>query len=160
MLTLTIPLKVTSAANAWEHWRARVNRQKRERTAIEAAWLAAGHVQTAGVAYTLGQRGRRVAVTLTRIAPRMLDDDNNVTGFKHIRDVVAGCMGVDDRDPRVEWRYSQERGKPKEYAVRVRIETAPRNAQAGRGEAQQEAPVSGDGERDARATGAPTKAGR
>jgi hypothetical protein len=32
---------------------------------------------------------------------------------------------VDDRDPRVEWRYGQRRGAAKAYAVEVAIEVLP-----------------------------------
>ena len=35
---------------------------------------------------------------------------------------IADALGIDDRDPRVSWRYSQKRGKPKEYLVEVSIE--------------------------------------
>jgi hypothetical protein len=34
---------------------------------------------------------------------------------------LAEWIGVNDHDPRVTWAYGQERGKPKEYAVRVEI---------------------------------------
>jgi hypothetical protein len=61
-----------------------------------------------------------VIVTLTRLAPRMLDDDNAIAGMKAVRDAVADCLVVLDNDPRVEWRYAQERAKG--YAVRISIE--------------------------------------
>jgi len=35
---------------------------------------------------------------------------------------VADALGIDDRDPRVDWRYAQRRGAAKEYAVEIRIE--------------------------------------
>lgn len=35
---------------------------------------------------------------------------------------VADALGIDDRDPRVTWRYAQE--KAKGYAVRVEIRRA------------------------------------
>ena len=49
-------------------------------------------------------------ITLTRIAPRTLDDDNLAAGFKATRDRVADWLGVDDGDKRLTWRYAQERG--------------------------------------------------
>ena len=62
-------------------------------------------------------------VTLTRIAPRALDCDNNQISMKAVRDGVADRLGVDDRDPRVTWRYGQEKpDQPRTYAVRITIE--------------------------------------
>jgi len=64
-------------------------------------------------------------VNLSRVSPRELDDDNLVRSFKSVRDGIADRLGLpNDRDPRVQWRYSQERGKPKEYAVKVWITPA------------------------------------
>lgn len=59
-------------------------------------------------------------VTLTRISPRLLDDDNLRPALKAVRDGVADRLGVDDRDPRVEWRYAQRKGAQK--AVEVEME--------------------------------------
>lgn len=61
-------------------------------------------------------------VTIYRIAPRELDDDNLRGAAKAVRDSVAECLGIDDRDPRCTWNYGQIRGKVKEYAVRICIE--------------------------------------
>lgn len=58
---------------------------------------------------------------LVRIAPRALDDDNLRGALKHVRDGVADALGVDDRDPRVSWRYDQWRGEPRQYAVQVSL---------------------------------------
>jgi hypothetical protein len=63
-------------------------------------------------------------VTLIRVAPRKLDDDNLQSGFKALRDGIADRLGVKDNDPRVKWKYDQVRGRAKEYAARVRIEAA------------------------------------
>lgn len=64
-----------------------------------------------------------VVVTITRVAPRALDDDNLAYAAKAIRDGIADALGVRDNDPRVSWRYEQrkpERGcKP---AVEIRVE--------------------------------------
>lgn len=65
-------------------------------------------------------------VTLTRIAPRALDEGDNLPGgtFKNVRDGVADWLGVDDADTRVNWRYAQVRGAPKQYAARIEIAPA------------------------------------
>jgi hypothetical protein len=36
---------------------------------------------------------------------------------------VADWLGIDDGDKRLTWRYAQRRGKPKEYAAEVKIES-------------------------------------
>jgi len=62
-----------------------------------------------------------VAITITRIAPRMYDKDNNVASLKATIDAIAEWLNVDDRDPRITWTYAQERGAPKAYAVRIEV---------------------------------------
>lgn len=62
-------------------------------------------------------------VTLTRIAPRAIDDGDNLPGgtFKNVRDGVADWLNVKDNDPRVQWLYAQKRGEPKQYAAMIEI---------------------------------------
>lgn len=107
---IKLPLRTVSLANQREHWRKRHRRTKAER---QAAFLATPKLTPPCV------------VTLTRIAPRALDDDNLRGAFKAIRDGVADRLGVNDADPAVSWRYDQRRGKPKEYAVVVEIAAKP-----------------------------------
>ena len=49
-------------------------------------------------------------VRITRVSPRRLDGDNATAAAKSVRDGVADALGVDDRDPRVEWLVDQEAG--------------------------------------------------
>ena len=63
-------------------------------------------------------------VTITRIGPKKLDDDNLAISAKHVRDGIAAKIGVDDGDERYTWRYEQRKGKPKQYAVHVKLERA------------------------------------
>lgn len=66
-------------------------------------------------------------VTLIRLSPGRLDDDNCRTALKGSRDQVAVWLGLpqnkrgqaDDRDPRVAWQYQQGKG---DHAVIVRVE--------------------------------------
>ncbi len=52
-----------------------------------------------------------LVVTMTRVAPSSgLDSDNMVGSMKHVRDAIAGVLGIDDKDPRVEWRVNQRKG--------------------------------------------------
>ena len=63
-----------------------------------------------------------VVVTLTRVAPRKLDDDNLTGGFKHIRDGVALAIQMDDKPGSgVTWQCNQIKGDPKEYVMRISI---------------------------------------
>lgn len=110
MISLILPLRLQSVANLREHWGARAKRAKRERRAVKLAWLVARPARVPLPAL----------VTLTRIAPGKLDDDNLASGCKAIRDAVADCLGVDDGDTaRIRWAYAQERGP---YGVRIEVE--------------------------------------
>jgi hypothetical protein len=111
-VSLYAPIRIASTLNLREHWSARHRRSAQQRRAIALHLLAVGGYDRPGLP---------VRVTLTRIAPRSLDTDNLAGGFKAVRDEVARWLGVDDADPRVEWAYGQERGKAREYAVRVEI---------------------------------------
>lgn len=101
-----IPLALPSAPNQRLHWAAKARQVRAQRDAT--AWV-------------LGSRPRPslpVVVTLTRVSPRRLDDDNLRGAFKAVRDQVATWLGVDDADPRVRWDYDQRKGPP---AVEVRV---------------------------------------
>lgn len=102
---VTLPLRIESCANLREHWAKRAKRAKEHRLA----------------ALAVPKQVLPCTVTITRVAPRALDDDNLQGGCKALRDGIADRLGVKDNDDRVVWRYSQEKGKPKEYAVRVTL---------------------------------------
>lgn len=65
--------------------------------------------------------GNRFVVTLTRISPAFLDEDNNVGALKSVRDQVAEWIGLDDRHSWIEFKYMQQRCKPPYRGVRVEI---------------------------------------
>ena len=109
--TLTLPIRTVSEANQREHWAKKAKRAKGHRSVV--AWA----LSSRGVK---GLLGRPLSVTLTRIAPRGLDADNLAGSFKHVQDGVADALGIDDRH--IVWVYEQRKGKPKEYAVEIRIE--------------------------------------
>lgn len=69
------------------------------------------------------KRAQKILVTLTRIAPQRLDDDNLASGFKACRDLIAESLGIDDGSDRIIWRYAQCKGKP--HSVNVAIEEVP-----------------------------------
>lgn len=109
MIEVELPLHVQSEANLREHWAVSAKRKRLHR-----------HTACALVPF----HPLPCVVTLIRIAPRALDDDNLASGFKAIRDGIADRLGVDDRSPLVQWRYSQRQGKPKQYSAIVRIQPA------------------------------------
>lgn len=102
---IELPIRIESVANKREFWATRARRAKMHRIAALAVPV----------------HPLPCVVTITRVAPRKLDDDNNVSGCKNLRDGIADRLGVKDNDPRVQWKYAQARGKRKEYAVRVEI---------------------------------------
>jgi crossover junction endodeoxyribonuclease RusA len=109
-IAFEMPYLLPSAANLREHWRRRAARVRSERATTAAAARA---WDAPRVPFPL-------VVTITRVAPRMLDSDNSASAAKAVRDGIADALGVDDSNPLVLWRYSQEKGRP---AVRVEIET-------------------------------------
>lgn len=117
MLTLR-----TKSPNVAENGWTRSTRRKAERHATWAAWMAQRLETLAD--------NERATITLTRIGPRPLDTDNLYGSCKTIVDTLSallilgrmperGRMGHYDSDPRLSFRYAQEKGK---YAVRVSIE--------------------------------------
>ena len=113
-LTLTLPCVVVSEANRRDHWTVRQRRFKGHADAFRAATLVFGVDPPRCIAFGT----RPLAVTLTRLGGRTLDDDNLRSAFKGLRDEVARWIGLDDGDERLTWRYGQEQGN----AAGVRIE--------------------------------------
>lgn len=110
-MIILFPIVTLSEANAHEHWRARQKRAKDQRLLARLLCSARAGAPPAPP----------LRVTMVRIAPRDLDSDNLAGSQKHLRDGVADWLKINDRDPRVEWIYRQERGK--EAATRVEIES-------------------------------------
>ncbi len=109
---ILLELKTVSEPNVRGHWAKKAARVKAQRNRARAEALAAAQAV-----------GLPVVVTLTRIAPSSgLDDDNLRGALKAVRDGIADALQVDDRDPRVTWRYDQQRGA--EYGVMVEMEAA------------------------------------
>lgn len=94
--TFELPITAVSEANRRDHWATKARRVKLHRNTAFALCPV----------FPLP-----CVVTLTRVAPRMLDDDNNVISMKSARDGIAQRLGVDDRSPLVVWRYGQKKGR-------------------------------------------------
>lgn len=112
-ITVSLPLRIISEANGRQHWR-KVAERKRT------------HRQTARLVLQQYARPMHEAatfdITLTRIAPRKLDDDNLASGFKAVRDGVADWLGIDDGSPRIRWQYAQQRGAAGHYSAAVQVQ--------------------------------------
>lgn len=112
--SLALPLVVVSEANQREHWRKKARRTAAQRKQVRQTWQAA---------YGARRPAVPCVVRLTRIGGRLLDEDDNLNGaFKGVRDEIADILGVNDRDPRVRWRYAQEPGPA--AGIRIEIEEA------------------------------------
>lgn len=113
-LTIHIPnLRTLNEKNQRGHWSRKAKRTKTQRLAARA------HMRCCFV----NMNSFAQVVTLTRIAPRALDEgDNLAMALSAVRDGVADALGINDRDPRVTWRYAQRRGGAKEYGVVIEIE--------------------------------------
>lgn len=96
VLCIAVPVRIYSEANGSHgHWTVRAKRVKAQRQAV--AW-----------SLPRVKPPLPVVITLCRIAPRSLDaHDNLPRAFKAVADQVAEWLGVEDRDERLTWRYSQ-----------------------------------------------------
>lgn len=98
-------------------FRAKERRQLRQR-----AYLAT----LSKVPISQRRRERRLTIAIIRISPCKYDTDGWTAAAKPIRDGVADAFGLADNHPSLEWRYHQEKGGVKEYAVNIFIwETGP-----------------------------------
>jgi hypothetical protein len=114
---ITLPMRLTSPLNGSQGVTrgavfAEAKRRKEQRNV--ARWSLMGVLIAEGVKLP-------VDVTIVRVAPRRLDDDNLAASAKSLRDGIADALGCKDNDPRVSWAYAQAKGAPKEYAVRITV---------------------------------------
>ena len=123
MISLLLAIRTESEANLHEHRMKKAARVKLQRSIIK------NRIGQVRKDFSLWDLSRSYIVTLTRIAPRPLDDDNLARSLKAIRDGVADALGTDDSTKsKLKWRYAQEKGPPKQYAVRIQIEIEAQSA--------------------------------
>jgi hypothetical protein len=101
---------VSPNTSLWEHWTKKNTRSKRQGAIVLKA--LAPCVQPA----------LPLTVTMTRVSPRELDDDNLCGAFKKVRDSIAEWLGVDDRDKRITWRTEQRKAPKDEAGTVIRFE--------------------------------------
>ena len=109
MIEFTLPIKTPNPSNGSHgHPMADYRRRKAQST---AAHRMAPRFQLPAV------------VTLTRLSAGTLDEHDNLrTALKAVVDGIAAKQGIQDNDPRVTWRYAQEKCKRGTWAVRVTVE--------------------------------------
>lgn len=115
---LTIPLKTVSPNTMnTKHWAVRRKLSENQKASVYYALLAAYPKPTIPC-----------QVTITRIASRVMDQDNLGAALKTIIDTIADFLipnlppGQADGDPRISWVYNQEKGS-REQKIRIEIES-------------------------------------
>ena len=110
-MKFTLPIHLKSISNRREHWGTAARRAANHRGVAKANVLVRPKVALP------------VTVTMTMIAPRPLDSDDNLRdAFKALKDGIADAYGLPDNDWRFTWIYAQRRGKAREYAVEIRVD--------------------------------------
>ena len=120
-VVVDLPLRLVNGLNVRENPFVRARRAKDQRMVTGMACF--GLLRAFRAALSRHTEGLDVLVLITRAGPRRMDDDGLSASAKHVRDGVADALGVDDADPRVQWRYAQQ--KAQRYAVRIEIEEVP-----------------------------------
>lgn len=117
-----VPVRLVSLLNTREHHMARARRAKQQRSLARLQAIAS---LCRSPLWARVANGCDLVVTITRIAPRQLDDDNLAGSAKHVRDGIADALGIDDGDKRIQWRYGQAKFIDQArggYSCQVRIE--------------------------------------
>jgi len=113
----SIPIRLQSYANMAEHWRRKVQRKKKHNELLDAYFF----VQQLEIKPPC-------RITLVRVAPRKLDDDNLRFAFKNVLDRIGKYLmpekkvGHADGSGLIQVDYQQTRGKPNEYKINIIIE--------------------------------------
>lgn len=123
-ITVTLPLRTLSpnrSRNNLRQWmKMKAEHRTIARTLTVDTLCRVGRSMWVGIGQDRQSVWDGFTITLTRLAPRTLDDDNAIGSMKSARDGVSDALGVDDSDPRLTWRYGQE--KARDYSVRVEIQ--------------------------------------
>lgn len=111
MIKVLLPIKIVSVANLREHWSKRASRAKLHRSTAFIMLRAWG-----------APPAPPLTVTMTRIGFNSLDKDDNLpAAIKAAKDGIADWLGLDDADPRITWKYEQQKGKRTEYGLIVEV---------------------------------------
>lgn len=110
-------LTIANEANSSEHWAVKARRHRQQKSRIRAAFL---------------EDKPKIEIpckcVLTRIAPRELDSHDNLRiSLKWVVDAIAAELtgnhvpGRADENTGITWEYKQERGKVREYGLRIEL---------------------------------------
>lgn len=129
MIAFTIPIRTSSKLNQRLHHYARASVAKKERG--EAKICALSELNLLPSKHCLFHADKEVTITMTRVGPRELDDDNVQGALKSIRDGIADALAVaagtdnagrgNDNEKRMKWVYCQRNDGAGVYAVEVVI---------------------------------------
>jgi hypothetical protein len=124
-ISFELPIRTVSEMNRRDHWSRRAKRMREHR--LVTAMATVPRLLDSSWWNSLAS----VSCTVTRIGPRMLDQDNLAGSIKGVIDGIADALGVQDNDPRIVWRYAQlKRTRSRAtatlpaYAIRIEIEAA------------------------------------
>jgi hypothetical protein len=115
-VTIIIPIKLANEANSNEHWTKKAKRHKMQKFLV-TQFLKSEDMPP----------GPPWNIILTRIAPKVFDDDNLQMAFKWVRDAVSEYLldeakaGHADNDRRLTWKYKHEKGNIQEHKIKVEI---------------------------------------
>lgn len=116
-LEAVFDIETKSEANLREHWAKKSRRIKgQRRTAFLLCRAKFGIIALAVPSST------KYSIELTRITPRILDDDNLRGALKAVRDGIADWIGIDDGSNQLEWIYSQlKESRAKKVGVKITV---------------------------------------
>lgn len=136
MIEWTIPIITVSEANSSEFWKVKSDRHKQQQFFIKLSYKK--YVKKIILP---------CSITLTRLSPRLLDEDNLVSAFKYIRDEISECIfpektgmymtkkgkwkklkGRADSDPRIKWNYRQEKNFISQVKIEIDFDTSLKQA--------------------------------
>lgn len=115
-----LPLHLSGKKSSHEHWIVKAKRTKFQRQYVYEKLM---RLWEEGPLL-----GLPLVVTITRIAPRALDEGDNLSyACSAVRDAISDWLAGqylqgDDRQDELEWRYEQRRVVPGFYAVEIRVE--------------------------------------
>lgn len=112
-----LPIKTVSEANCSDHFIVKSKRHKMQKKWIRLAYMRDKPILP-----------KKATISITRIAPKTLDaDDNLPMALKYVKDYIADLIfpglaaGRADDSKDLTWVYSQEKGKTREYGVKIKI---------------------------------------
>ena len=128
IIPLTKDLIVSEANRSGEHWTKKHKRHQQQKF-LMTAFMTKYYDQFDFIPIMIEHNiTKELNITLTRIAPRSLDKEENLPcSVKYFKDYIADFLipnkaaGRADDSKQLTWVFKQEKGKPKEYALKVEI---------------------------------------